>query len=137
MRAQVGLSISAQQTRTPKEELPAEPVWYLRSLAYSAYRQTRHWTRRSRAFRDAADSICVLCGLSEEISGDWLRFHVHHLTYEHLGYEKDSDLVLLCAPCHHLVHYPDSLQAQHWLEVRAFEAPDLYERAAAMRPEAL
>lgn len=29
--------------------------------------------------------------------------HVHHLTYERLGHERMSDLMILCGPCHSMV----------------------------------
>ncbi len=121
----------------PKPLLPSEPIWYLRGLGTSAYLQSRHWMAVRRTYTEACDPICHLCGLSNDSESDWVKFHVHHRTYAHLGYERFADLALLCAPCHHLVHYPDSRQAQHWLEVRHFAAPDLEQRARSLDPFAL
>ncbi len=45
-------------------------------------------------------------------------FDVHHLTYEHLGDEPDEDLILVCAPCHNAIHYPDSAAGQWWIHYR-------------------
>lgn len=33
--------------------------------------------------------------------------HLHHLTYDHVGYEPWEDLQPLCAPCHRKVHHLD------------------------------
>jgi hypothetical protein len=87
-----------------------------------------------RVFREATDDICQLCGLTADEDWDWIKFHVHHLSYGRIGYEHWDDLCLLCAPCHHLVHYPDSRQAQHWLDVRHFAEPNLVAKAAELNP---
>ncbi len=121
----------------PKPLLPPEPIWYLRSLSTPAYLQSRWWMQARRTFREAVKDTCQLCGLAADDEADWIKFHVHHVTYEHVGYEHWDDLRLLCAPCHHLIHYPNSHQAQHWLEVRSFAAPDLAEKAAALNPPEL
>jgi hypothetical protein len=128
--------------RKPKRELgPSEPIWYLRGLPYSNYRQSRHWRRRSKAFREEiACDTCGLCGLSprseEALGADWIQFAVHHVSYKRLGYERDTDLILLCPPCHNLVHYPDSAGARHWREYNA-HLPDLAERARELVPPEL
>lgn len=121
----------------PKPPLPPEPVWYLRSLSHVHYRQSRHWLQRSKAYRESVPEACELCGITRTEEDDWVKFHVHHLTYKHVGYELDTDLMLLCAPCHNLVHYPDSHAARHWLEVRNFAEPDLATKAAELLPEEL
>lgn len=120
---------------------PSEPVWYLRGLPYSGYRQTRHWRRRSSAFREEVAHECGLCGLSEWTAGshegaiaDWVRFHVHHVSYKRLGYERDEDLILLCPPCHNLIHYPNSAAAQHWLRYNELHHPELAQRAHELSP---
>ncbi|MCK9327351.1 MAG: HNH endonuclease [Bacteroidales bacterium] len=66
---------------------------------YAKYLQSRHW----QAFRLKAlkhyGKKCHLCGIKEVPY-----FHVHHLTYERLGKEKLSDVVVLCEECHNEVH---------------------------------
>lgn len=39
----------------------------------------------------------MACGSKKDI-------HVHHLTYERMGHELDSDLMVLCEVCHDKVH---------------------------------
>lgn len=97
-----------------------EPLWYCKSIPYGEYRQTAWWKQRRQEYRDSVRNRygrlgCELCRLSR-IAKFQCRYHVHHLTYERLGEEHDDDLMLLCSPCHNLVHYPDSHAAQHWLE---------------------
>jgi hypothetical protein len=31
-------------------------------------------------------------------------YHIHHLTYENIGNEKDEDLLFLCEKCHDEIH---------------------------------
>jgi len=65
----------------------------LRKLPYDKYLQTRHWRTKVREALDRADHRCQLCG-SED------RLCVHHNTYERLGCERPSDLIVLCQDCH-------------------------------------
>lgn len=119
-------------------EKPTESIWYLRSISYGDYRQTVHWRKRRDAYRAILPwNECALCGLDEREHEFRIVFHVHHLSYARLGYELDSDLVLLCSACHNLVHRPQSAAAQHWLEVRAYENPDLEEKARQFLPPEL
>lgn len=64
---------------------------------YLAYLNSPGWrARRTRALR-AADWRCSQCGSKREVQ-------VHHLTYERLGAERDSDLQVVCVSCHRDVH---------------------------------
>lgn len=125
---------NARKRATPPVETPSEAVWYLRSVSFVEYRQSVRWRRRREAFRASTPDVCGLCGLADAESDFTVRFHVHHLTYEHLGYELDEDLILLCAPCHNLVHYPESSGAQHWLRFHADTIPTLAQSAQALDP---
>lgn len=107
------------------EGTPTEPIWFLKGLPYSEYRQTNWWRiRRERYVATVIDLLgckrCQLCQLArfETVAID-IRFHVHHCSYERLGEELDNDLILLCAPCHNLVHFPGSHAARHWASVNA------------------
>lgn len=105
------------------EGTPTEPVWYLRGLPYSEYRQSNWWRIRRDRYTATVVAVygrktCEICELAAfETVPLEVRFHVHHLAYDHLGDEPDDDLILLCPPCHNVVHYPDSQAAQHWLEI--------------------
>jgi hypothetical protein len=60
---------------------------------------------------------------------NWLRviyprFHAHHVTYKHLGAERDEDLRLLCEMCHNALHHLErdrnvetvpGMMAERWL----------------------
>lgn len=74
---------------------PQKGVW-TRSQ-YGDYLQTSHWReRRQRALKKALYA-CQVCK-------DLERLEVHHNTYERLGGELDSDLLVLCRDCHELFH---------------------------------
>ena len=60
------------------------------------YLSSAHWKALSGRIRDERSS-CEACGSSS-------RLNVHHGTYVRRGRELDSDLFLLCEPCHMAVH---------------------------------
>lgn len=41
---------------------------------------------------------CAVCGKESS------NVQLHHISYKHLGNERPSDLVVLCAECHEKVH---------------------------------
>jgi 5-methylcytosine-specific restriction endonuclease McrA len=55
------------------------------------------WERRSEIV-EARGAVCEACGIDGEA------LELHHLTYENLGDENDSELVLLCGECHCRAH---------------------------------
>lgn len=64
---------------------------------YLAYLLSGGWrARRNRALKDAGYR-CSRCPSKRDLE-------VHHLTYERLGGERDSDLAVLCAGCHRAEH---------------------------------
>lgn len=68
----------------------------LRRMPYAEYLQTNHWQSvRDETWRRCAGR-CRQCGK---------RGHdVHHLSYEHIGCEKEDDTELLCAEHHRIFH---------------------------------
>lgn len=65
---------------------------------YLLYMNSDLWKRlRDRIIRERV--TCERCGHNRG------GLHVHHITYERLGYELDSDLQVLCRCCHRIVHY--------------------------------
>lgn len=68
-----------------------------KAMPYSEYLNTPYWQMRRKGKLAAADFKCSACG------GDGI-LDVHHNTYERLGEELDSDLVVLCRDCHGLFH---------------------------------
>lgn len=73
---------------------------------YKDYLRTPHWRETRARKAKAADYQCERCG---EFGRRGPRrmiigLHVHHLTYERVGKELDSDLEVLCIACHELEH---------------------------------
>lgn len=66
-------------------------------LRYGSYIQSAAWKKRSARIKAAAAGKCSRCGKAGEL-------HTHHKTYARLGFERDGDLVCLCAACHALEH---------------------------------
>ena len=64
---------------------------------YYTYIHSDLWFARTELVRKRNGGICELCNL---------RFGqvVHHRTYEHLGEEKDHELIHLCVECNNAVH---------------------------------
>ncbi len=63
---------------------------------YAKYIVSPEWMRRAAALK-LKRGACEDCGESEGLQ-------VHHLTYQRLGYERDSDLLVLCDDCHAARH---------------------------------
>ena len=64
---------------------------------YHAYLMSDVWTVRKHAARAAAGGRCQICNYGG-------RLDVHHRTYERIGNELPTDVVVLCRQCHRLFH---------------------------------
>lgn len=64
---------------------------------YANYLQSKHWKGVRQTALERAENRCQLCNKKGKL-------HVHHRTYENLGQEKDSDLIVLCGSCHAKFH---------------------------------
>jgi hypothetical protein len=80
-----------------RQPVTLERLAELRAMPYTDYLRTQEWLRRRAVKLEVAEHRCQLCN-----SGEGLQ--VHHRTYERLGCEKMSDLLVLCRPCHTLFH---------------------------------
>jgi hypothetical protein len=70
----------------------------LSRLRYADYLRTDHWREtRERALMRAGHQ-CKRCEATDR------RLDVHHLSYERLGRELESDLTVLCSICHAIEH---------------------------------
>lgn len=69
----------------------------LASMPYVEYLKTEHWQRVREGALVRAEHRCQLCNTTEFLN-------VHHRTYENRGAEKDSDVTVLCKPCHERFH---------------------------------
>jgi len=47
---------------------------------------------------ERAGGWCQMCGVM------LTHFDVHHLTYEHMGYEYPSEIIAICRDCHKKIH---------------------------------
>lgn len=64
---------------------------------YAKYLDSDWWQNLRRLAIERADAHCAICGSEENLNA-------HHNTYERLGHERLSDLVVLCQECHELYH---------------------------------
>ena len=65
---------------------------------YYEYINSQKWKNIAQKIRKRDGYACRLCNAKN------VELHVHHSTYERLGYEADNDLITLCAPCHKKFH---------------------------------
>lgn len=70
---------------------------------YKAYIKSVLWRKRKFAYYKTHKKECVVCRSDHRIS-------LHHMTYERLGDELDSDLVSLCWGCHANYHEQHGVQ---------------------------
>lgn len=66
---------------------------------YNEYLKTRWWGLfRTKYLKGKKNCLkCKICG------GVGI-FNLHHISYENLGHEKKTDVILLCQKCHHKLH---------------------------------
>ena len=103
-----------------------EDVWHylLRSLdpdnncgTYEEYRRSPAWQRKRDAVIQRDGYQCV-CGAPAT--------EMHHKTYDDIGKEPLSDLVMLCKPCHERVHQSrvpnddNELYERYWSEFHVY-----------------
>ncbi len=69
-------------------------------MTYREYINSTEWFVLRRVKLDQAEHRCQLCNAAGTL-------HVHHRTYERLGQEKLTDLVVLCEKCHERFHFPE------------------------------
>lgn len=74
----------------------------LRSMLYSEYLRTPEWRDKRKSALSRALYRCQLCNVNGNDENVILQ--VHHRTYENLGRELSSDLIVLCKPCHYRHH---------------------------------
>ena len=69
----------------------------LAKMRYPDYLKTREWRDTRQHAIEAANGSCQRCGSGQ-------RLDVHHLSYDHRGFEELDELAVLCNPCHRLQH---------------------------------
>lgn len=65
----------------------------MNQVDYESYLLSAEWRERRAERIRFANGKCEMCYSTE-------RIEVHHRTYEHLGAELMTDLLVLCADCH-------------------------------------
>ena len=66
--------------------------WY-----HEVYLKSDYWKSLRLKTIAARDFKCEICGSESSLE-------IHHISYDHLGNELDSDLMCLCRNCHQIVH---------------------------------
>jgi len=67
---------------------------------YYFYLKTDEWKHKAAAIKERDRYKCKLCG-----SG--INIVVHHTSYDHVGCERDDELVTVCQHCHEHIHSED------------------------------
>jgi 5-methylcytosine-specific restriction endonuclease McrA len=65
----------------------------IRTAAYINYINSDVWREKKKIFIKKFGNVCQLCKSKGYVE-------LHHKTYDRLGHELDSDLILLCKSCH-------------------------------------
>ena len=63
---------------------------------YNEYIKSSGWMAKAQAAKQRAGQKCQLCGAKRKD----VQLDTHHNTYQRLGREKNTDLLVLCHPCH-------------------------------------
>jgi hypothetical protein len=63
---------------------------------YNEYIKSSGWMAKAQAAKQRAGQKCQLCGAKRKD----VQLDTHHNTYQRLGREKNTDLLVLCEPCH-------------------------------------
>lgn len=66
---------------------------------YEKYLSSKKWKEIREKIAKNKNYTCEKC--QKKI---YKGFHIHHLNYNNLGNEKDSDLIFLCKNCHEKIH---------------------------------
>lgn len=67
--------------------------WY-----HEVYLKSPHWEKLKKVALQRADRKCQVCSCNN------FPLNVHHNTYQNLGHEYITDLVVLCERCHSRFH---------------------------------
>lgn len=70
------------------------------SSSYEQHLTSDEWKFKARAMKWFAGNRCQACN----VHGDSAILDTHHRTYERLGDEVPSDLIVLCRECHRIFH---------------------------------
>lgn len=71
-----------------------------------AYYQSMEWKQVADTCKNLAGNKCSRCDNTEQL-------HAHHITYDRLGNELQSDLICLCHTCHLVEHGVEEFTPQY------------------------
>lgn len=108
----------------------------LRSMAYEEYLHTPEWQETRKATLKRAGNHCQVCR-AEDVA-----LNVYHTTYETLGCEQESDVIVLCEACYDLLSQrqkltPNDSTAETTGEEPTYPRFTLSQRALVFTPSAL
>lgn len=83
----------AQQAEAEATQAQHGQKWW---AWYNAYLRSEEWADRRRKVFRRAGNMCEGC---QDVPAN----QVHHLSYEHVGYERLWELVAICTTCHEFV----------------------------------
>lgn len=72
--------------------------WNPLSSSYNEYINSAKWFGFRRSLIKIRGHKCEKCGDTPKV------IHAHHLTYENFKHEKPEDILLVCVPCHEIIH---------------------------------
>ena len=70
---------------------------------YREYIKSKEWKKKRRAFIELHGRKCAACDSKNKL-------RVHHMSYRHLGNERENELIILCARCHEEYHELNGVQ---------------------------
>lgn len=99
--------VKQRQLEAKEARLAKSPrVKELQAMPYAEYLKTDEWQKTRRRALASAGVKCQMCSATDK------PLNIHHNSYERLGYERPSDVICLCEPCHAKHHdkLPKTLQ---------------------------
>lgn len=79
----------------------------LMAMSYSEYRTTGEWLRKRHLFMRVFNQECQVC----HQKGDGI--DVYHLSLQNLGWERESELIILCDDCQEVLGKAGKLAVYH------------------------
>jgi hypothetical protein len=82
-------------------------------IIYPSYMLSKEWLERRRAYCKKYGGGCAICGTLKKTE-------MHHMSYLHLGNERDNELVVLCHRHHTNYHRLNGVQGNMIKKTHAY-----------------
>ncbi len=92
-----GVKTGRKKSNPPKKNRKITQVQKGGKINYYKYLRSKEWMSFRRQIFLLRGRKCEKCGAEKHL-------HVHHDTYENLGFEKYEDVTILCRDCHEEEH---------------------------------